>query len=192
MSKKQDKMYEFITSPENFEAACDLVDEFPNVKQRLRKEFWLKVRDALKEELLRFEGWRIWDNINDAYNPAIAIYRDEFCFEKPGEAKVAIRIEHLNDVPWYGLFVNRQWINFDFNDIWTQATELKLPEFKIGEIKGWWWPLYNKLPYDFNSSKDIQKLIPPERDGLQKEIVSAMMNAMDKLAAFTESYFIPK
>ena len=192
MTKYQDEMYKFITSTENFEAVCDLVDEFPLMKQRLLEEFWLEVRDSLQREIMRFEAWKIWNGITDKSNPAITIYRDEFCFEKANDAKVAIRIEHLMDTPWYGLFVNRKMSTFDFKDIWAKATELKLSEFKIGRIDGWWWPLYQTLPYNFTQTRDIQRLMLPERENLIKEIVAAIKHTMDKLAGFAESYFIPK
>lgn len=192
MAKYEDEMYKFVTNTENFESVCDLVDQFQIVKQRLREDFWREVKDTLQQELERFNGWNILMSEELNSKAYLLLYREDFCFEKGYEAKVGIRIEHLLDVPWFGLFVRRDWASFNFPEIWAKAKELKSPNFKLGNINGYWWPLYNILPYNFSQTKDIKFLIPDRREVMVKEVVLVIMNAMDELAAFMESYFIQK
>ncbi len=192
MIKYEDEMYKFVTSSENFEAVCDLTDQFQIVKQRLRQDFWKEVKTSLQPEIERFNGWKIWmhDELNS--NSALILYRDEFCYDKVDDAKATIRMDNLMDVPAFGLWINREWEGFDINDIWLKSKPFQSPSFKVGNINGWWWPLYNTLPYNFTLTKDIKKITPGNREWVVKEVVAVLVKCMDELTGFMESYFIRK
>lgn len=44
MSRYEDKLYDFITDPDNFEFAHEIWDKYEEIEERLIKEFWNDVK----------------------------------------------------------------------------------------------------------------------------------------------------
>ncbi len=52
MAEYDDEIYRFLTSPENFKSAWDVSQKFNEIKDTIRKDFWLNVGEKLKKLIL--------------------------------------------------------------------------------------------------------------------------------------------
>ena len=192
MTTYEEEIYKFSTKDGNFETICDIIDQFQIIKHQLREDFWKEVITQLDLFLEEYPHWKRWKFSELNSKSAITIYREEFCKERENAAKISIRIEKLSDVPWYGLMIDRDqtWDDTEIKDLWEKAKELKSGNFKIGNINGWWWPLFNVLPYNFDSTKDLKQITPEKRHFIVADTLEHLKNGMKELIPFAEKYFL--
>ncbi len=60
MNKYQTELYQFFTSEENFDAACDVVEQFASVKDILFAEFWNEVAGQFRQRMATYPGWKVF------------------------------------------------------------------------------------------------------------------------------------
>ncbi len=189
MSKYQAELYRFFTSEENFDAACDVVEQFTSVKEMLVVDFWKEVANRFKQEMANYPGWKIFldDNIDSRYSK-FCLYRDEFC-NTPGRAELSICIEQLSGAPYYGVWLNNQF----------KTTQAAFVRTYLGEIKEGWksngldshWPMFYSANIDFNNMSDVRRLQPSKRIELIDELLRKVVELFVMVKERLEHIFLP-
>lgn len=168
--KYNDEMYKYLTERKNFKAAMEIEMLLPDIKDRLKKEFWDEVKDKLNK-------------IYHELNLEISIKPDN---------EIKIEIKRKN---WNGLSISTGFdknsvdigIVFDENIFERNKLKEKVRKFNLtlGHLEencdNWlcWESINND--FDFNNSESLFKILPEKRVDLINELVNFVKNNTDKM-----------
>lgn len=172
MSLLEEKMYGFITQPDNWQLAREISEKMDYVKDRLLQEFWREVKERINGRLDSKE-WVV--DMTDLY--------DTYSY---------IRVSHNS---WENLFfvafeglhrdiligIQRDLVSNKVpNELHEQiANHLTSIEKNINQ-KSDWWPGYFFTGDDFRYFPTVGKILPSNRQALVDKYSNMLLDLKDK------------
>lgn len=188
MTKYQVEFYKFVIAPENFEAICDIVENFEDVRLRLVYDFWVDVKDRC-EVLLKEKAE--WTAEISPYNEEVTeflFYRSGFLPESVKEdADFCIYFMDLYDRAYYGLWLNEDSKSFNMQSIRKIAKDNKLSGWR-GD--GTTFAYYKFMPDNFDDMASIKKIQPDNRESLVHQYADNIIDGINELEPFINKHIL--
>lgn len=190
MNNFQTELYNFFSTDDNFDVACDVVEHFTTIKKQMTKEFWQDVRNQIKHEMSQFTGWKVYI-ADDVFmkDSKLCVYRDEFCKEKD-VADLSICIEKLGSDPHYGIWVNVHRKDEEMKRIRAELITRKRDWRSDGQDS--FWPVWKHTTMDFDLMQTVRQLQPEKRKELVSQMVEKFMELFNFIKADLENMFLVK
>jgi len=187
MTKYQEEFYKFVVDPENFDAICDMVDNFADVREKLIYDFWTDVKIRCEELLTSNRGWKVYISEFDGPDPEITLYREEFYTKDTHEeCEFSISIGASSSVGIYGLWFCPEPIIFNKDKLLKIAKENKIIGWKYGSN----FPYYKYFPEDFSELSSLKKIHPNNRNSLVQQYANDLMDAIKDLEPFINKHIL--
>lgn len=160
-----DEMDIFLSKPENYKSALELIDNIVRIDKKLADEFWLEVTQRLKskiKKLMEIEVITKYDQ--DSNSDWFEIYKKDwdFYFISTDNEDVGIRII---DKPEKDMVVFKAII---------EATIEEKKE-QLGSFKSLKWPCWKTFSnYRFQTKQEKLKILPDVRDTVIEGCVNTL------------------
>ncbi len=182
-------LYDFLTTKDNFENACIVLDNFKMVKNELHRQFWAAVVEELRIHL--GNEWRVEFNgvSQDQWNWAFYVFKPSWRIEGDKHWPVmAISWQFLQKNAFFGPWLNNRQSGVRIIDIHQKVRGLNAV---IGRKEfGSWWPCKEDFRLDFDRRSTLKHMLPETRDPLISEIlgntsrwISELQGTFDDIAA---------
>lgn len=190
MNNFQKELYNFFSTDDNFEAACDVVEHFSTVKKQMIIEFWQEVYNQIKLEMEKFPGWKVYME-KDIFikDSQLCVYRNEFCKEKDW-ADLGIAIEKLATDPHYGIWVNCNRKDEELKKVRAELITKKRDWLSDGQDN--YWPIWKHTTLDFDIMDTIRQLQPEKRKELVSQMIERFMELFNFIKDDLENMFLVK
>lgn len=162
MSRYEKKLYEFITAPENFEFAHEIWDKYGEIKEKLKKEFWIEVKKYCDVECPQSFSLKTNDDFVDGNDPKLL-------FENFNWKFFGIGFSNLMNKPFFGIYLHDDNLKKrTINRIIKYAKDENLNGFDVefDEIDRYF--VYKYPKDDFNNLSVLKKILPTKRDEMVK------------------------
>lgn len=170
MSSYEKKLYEFITSPENFEFAHEIWENYGNITEKLKKEFWIEVKKYCEVEYSQTFSLNTNDDFVDGNDP-------ELLYEKNNWNVFGIGFSNLMKEPFFGICLYDENLNKKtINRIIKYAEDDFLNSFDVefsnsftveyDENDGYF--VYKGTKDDFDNLSVLIKILPTKRGEMVK------------------------
>ena len=171
MSHYEDKLYDFITAPENFEFAHEIWDKYGDIEERIIKEFWNEVKSYCETECPQSFSLKTNDDFVDGEDPYLYYDKDNWAF-------FGIGFSYLMDEPLYGIY----FINLNKkieNKIIKYANDLKILDgyyVEYDEDDGYFAWKNTNHDFDNLSLSVLKRILPNKRDEMVKLYGNYLIN----------------
>lgn len=169
----KDEIFKYLTSKDNFTSAFEVYQLFPDVRNRLIEQLWLKVKENLVQ-LTKETAWDvdISDNIFETYS-----YLGLFQQNK----SLWVLIEQIHKTPYYGLWLednnllDRDQLNKYVEENIKNENHLYTIKTK-GDWIGW-----NNMDINYESLETLRKLLPENYEIFAEEIATMIFEFAEEL-----------
>lgn len=190
MTKYQQEFYKFVIAPKNFEAICDIVENFEGVQEKLIYDFWVDVKSKCEDLLKGNKGWKVYlSELSDLEDTELTVYRDEFY---PNTMKdlweFAITVGASSTQGIYGLWLYQTPNTFIKERLLKIAKENKIAGWKYGSN----FPFYKVFPEDFSELSSLKKIHPDNRYSLVLLYANEIVDAIKDLEPFINKHILKK
>ena len=171
MSHYEDELYKFITEPKNFEFAYEIKDKYGDIEERLKKEFWNKVKSYCDTECPKSLSLKTNDDFVDGAEPHLYYDKDNWEF-------FGIGLLYLMSEPIYGIYFNKLK-NRTENTIIKYANDLKiLDDFNIESDEEDRYFAWKNTNHDFQNLNlsVLKKILPNKQDEMVKLYGNYLIN----------------
>lgn len=173
MSLLEEKMYGFITQPDNWQVASVISDKMAYVKDRMLKEFWAEVKKNL-ENRLDLNEWKILmsEDIYEAYSQL-------FITNASWDGLFKICFEELEEAAFLGVcrdFDSKKVPDSIHEQIQKELTSI-YKEMVPGTAS---WVGYFEANYNFADWSGLDKILPSNRQTLVDKYSNMLLDLKDK------------
>lgn len=186
MTKSQEEFYKFVVAPENFEAICDIVDNFPAVQEKLIYDFWVEVKAKCELLLKGKQGWITYMTPFENVEPEFSIYRKEYGPKNSEDVDVAIGIDGFYSQAIFGMNISFEPKIFNKERLLKIAKENKKAGWRFGTS----FPYYKLLPEDFSEVSNLKKIHPDNRASLVQHYASEITDAVKEFEPFINKHIL--
>lgn len=177
MDAYEEKMYAFLTEPDNFRGLVKSVELWDMVREQLLVEFW----EMVYEELQRLPGknsdWIIEcsEDFSESYS-SIFLYKQAWYTEETG-VHICVDVTQLvADNPYYGVWIEPQSSLFHTLRIKEAlAGSVWIRETGFRQDRNAQWALFKNLDlYNIHEPETLEQLLPTNRESLVKEAANTL------------------
>ncbi len=162
MNNYDDAIFEYITEGENFSSACDIYEILPEIKERLRNEFWDEVSHILEEKTKDTD----WILAKSETEPYLGFWLDT-------NYKFFVGFEPLNDDVKYGLWIDCDKLDDQNSDVSKKCIkhlQKKISRLDIGLHEDSTYIIRKDMHINFYQNEDLKRILPNKRGAYAKEI----------------------
>lgn len=172
MSLLEERMYGFITQPDNWQVAREISEKMEYVKDRMLKEFWGKVKSSI-ESKLDVKEWNLTmsENIYDA-NSVLEVTH------KSWEKLFGIGFQYLHSNTIFGIY--RDFDSKKVPDALHEQIAINLKTIYKQMDKSDWWPGCYCIGDDFREGTTLCKILPSNRQALVDKYSNMLLDLKDK------------
>jgi hypothetical protein len=179
----KDKIYEFFSTPENFETMVKVSKRVDEVSHRVIQEFWDEVIKELKKTFREKDSdWVV--NFSDVYKAQyckVQLYRKSWVYNDKRVIGFAIQSIHYGDQPFIGTVIDANCKAFDVENIQNETNKIEHPSLYKLKPKGPWWSKTRSLPFGFGQYEDLQHILPSNRDNALATVVNEFVVLVENL-----------
>ena len=186
MTKYQEGFYKFVIAPDNFEAVCDIVENFEEIKELLIYGFWIEVKS--KCEALLKKGWKVFlPPLTDNSEPEFTVYCNGFyTTDIEDEQEFSLAVGNVFGESIFGLYVAKETSVIDREQLYQIV--------KANKKAGWKsytdYFYYKSLGEHFGDIASLRKLDPSNRASLVLQYASDIVNAVTELEPFVNKHIL--
>ncbi len=195
MNKFDEDLYEFITTPDNFEASFEIANKFEVFKKKIIEDFWQKVIENIElniqlDKRTELKDWIISDENIIVNNGCLGIYNDKYCSEKLICTSVETCFQNWSSGNIVvGLYFNSQEKikGLNKNNIIAYCKKNVSNDWKLSSPT-YDLPIYKRMKENFNSYDTLRKILPSEGDFLAKEYAQTLIDTHIELYPLIEKF----
>ncbi len=150
----EDKVFDFLTKKDNFQSAFEIHQKFPQIKDKLIVEFWMRVGEEIKP-LIDNAKWEFELDESNILHKYSGLYINITDIMGVGFGQLAGGTD-------YGIWIDDNDETLNRERILEYVRTLQgLEEWNQSDI----WPAYKLLNHDFSEIRTLVEIIPENRDG---------------------------
>jgi len=188
MTKYEQEFYKFAIATENFEAICDIVDNFHEFRDRIIYDFWLHVKGRCEEHLKNSKGWKVYLAPFEEEVSEFTIYRAEYSANNSEEVDIGISAFNLYSQVTYGLYVTEKPALFNREKFMKNAKENRIAGWRYGTG----FPYFKLLPENFSDISDLKKIHPANRASFVQQYARALIDAVREFEPIIKKHILKK
>ncbi len=188
MTKYQEEFYKFAIATENFDAICDIVDNFHEFRDRIIYDFWVLIKERCEEQLKNSKGWKVYLAPFEDEVSEFTIYRAEYSGNNSDEVDIGISAFNLYSQGTYGLYVIDKPTLFNREKFMKYAKENRIAGWRYGTG----FPYYKLLSEDFSDISDLKKIHPANRTSLVHQYSKGLVEAVNEFEPIIKKHILKK
>jgi hypothetical protein len=155
------KLDDFLREESNFKTMVKIVEAFKVLKPRLLEEFWQLFIDKLKAALSDEYVIEKDDNISRTWSK-IYVYKKNW-LSADDDYISCTSMQSLTGKVMFGIYTNANSKAYDYSPV---REKVKANENLKGLKNDKWWAAYKYVELDFSRDKDLEMIIPSNRESL--------------------------
>ena len=191
MNKFDQDLYEFIITPENFEAVFELSNNFKVFKDKLIKDFWKKVLSNLEFTAPELKNWKASIEESVPKKGMIYLSHNDYYSDDSDEIDPSVCSGFFIEVSHriiLGVSFNRNIEKLNYEKVRKFAPQILKEGWKLSPLNGWSFPIYKYMDEDFHSYGTLRKILPSEGDYLAREYAERLIAAHIELYPLIEKF----